>query len=150
VTERLPDRAISMRASLSTIAIFLAMTAARPAHAQFHFAHRDTLPQKVVQRALDGYNHHDVVAVEAEYQPTYLYENMADSSGPRIVSAVAVRDSLILVFQRTKDAKLRLSKRVLNGPLVTDFYTAFLNGTKRKHVDIYEVRHGKIVREWEY
>ena len=150
MTERPPNRAIGMRASISTIAILLAITAARPAQAQFHFAHRDTLPQKVVQRALDGYNHHDVVAIEAEYQPTYLYENMADSSGPRMVSRVAVRDSLILVFQRTKDAKLRLSKRVLSGPLVTDFYVAFLNGTKRKHVDMYEVRHGKIVREWEY
>jgi hypothetical protein len=61
-----------------------------------------------------------------------------------------MRDSLILVFQRNKDAKLRLSKRVLNGPLVTDFYVAVLNGRKHKHVDMYEVRHGKIVREWEY
>jgi hypothetical protein len=133
----------------STLAILVAL-AARPAHAQFHFTHRDTLPQKVVQRALDGFNHHDVVAVEAEYQPMYLYENLADTIGPHLTSRVAMRDSLILVFQRSKDAKLRLSKRVLNGPLVTDFYVAVLNGRKRKHVDMYEVRQGKIVREWEY
>ncbi|HEY2855925.1 MAG TPA: hypothetical protein VGJ18_24010 [Gemmatimonadaceae bacterium] len=139
-----------MRRTLSTIAILLAVTLARPVHAQFHFAHRDTLPQKVVQRALDGYNHHDVVAIETEFQPMYMYENLADSTGPHLVSRVAVRDSLILVFQRTKDAKLRLSKRVLSGPLVTDFYVAMQNGAKRKHVDIYEVRHGKIVRKWEY
>jgi hypothetical protein len=139
-----------MRRPVSTIAILLALAGARPVHAQFHFTHRDTLPQKVVQRALDGFNHHDVVAIEAEYEPTYMFENMADSSGPRVVSRVATRDSLILVFQRARDAKLRLSKRVLSGPLVTDFYTAVLNGRKRKHVDMYEVRHGKIVREWEY
>lgn len=139
-----------MRRSLSTIALFVAVSAARPVHAQFHFAHRDTLPQKVVQRALDGYNHHDVVAIENEYLPMYMFENMADSTGPHLVSRVAVRDSLILVFQRSKDAKLRLSKRVLSGPLVTDFYVAMRNGTKQKHVDMYEVRHGKIVREWEY
>jgi len=131
-------------------AFAIAVVFARPLCAQFHFTHRDTLPQKVVQRALDGFNHHDVVAVEAEYQPTYLYQNLADSSAPRLVSRVAMRDSLILVFQRSADAKLRLSKRVLNGPVVTDFYVAVLNGRKRKHVDMYEVRHGKIVREWEY
>ena len=134
----------------STIAVVLALAALRPAAAQFHFTHRDTLPQKVVQRALDGFNHHDVVAIEAEYEPTYLYQNLADSAAPKLISRVAMRDSLILVFQAAKDAKLRLSKRVLNGPLVTDFYVAVLNGKKRKHVDLYEVRHGKIVREWEY
>ena len=128
----------------------LAAAAPRPAEAQFDFTHRDTLPQKVVQRALDGFNHHDVVAIEAEYEPTYLYQNLADTAGPKLISRVAMRDSLILVFQAAKDAKLRLSKRVLNGPLVTDFYVTVLNGKKRKHVDLYEVRHGKIVREWEY
>jgi hypothetical protein len=135
---------------LSTIALVLVFAGSRPAHAQFHFTHRDTLPQKVVQRALDGYNHHDVVAIEAEYLPMYMYQNLADSAAPRLVSRIDMRDSLILVFQRAKDAKLRLSKRVLNGPLVTDFYVAVLNGKKRKHVDMYEVRNGKIVREWEY
>jgi len=131
-------------------ALTIAVVLARPLSAQFHFTHRDTLPQKVVQRALDGYNHHDVVAIEAEYQPTYLYQNLADSTAPRLVSRVDMRDSLILVFQRTKDAKVRLSKRVLNGPLVTDFYVAVVNGRKRKHIGMYEVRRGKIVREWEY
>jgi hypothetical protein len=131
-------------------AALLGVAFARPLQAQFHFTHRDTLPQKVVQRALDGFNHHDVVAIETEYQPMYMYENLADSTGPHLISRVAMRDSLILVFQRTKDAKLRLSRRVLNGPLVTDFYVTVLNGRKKKHVDMYEVRHGKIVREWEY
>jgi hypothetical protein len=131
-------------------AVLLASAVGRPLQAQFHFTHRDTLPQKVVQRALDGFNHHDVVAIETEYQPMYMYENLADSTGPHLISRVAMRDSLILVFQRTKDAKLRLSRRVLNGPLVTDFYVTVLNGRKKKHVDMYEVRHGKIVREWEY
>jgi hypothetical protein len=131
-------------------AVGVALVFARPAQAQFHFTHRDTLPQKVVQRALDGYNHHDVVAVEAEYQPTYLYQNLSDSAGPRLVSRVDVRDSLILVFQRAKDAKLTLSKRVLTGPIVTDFYVAKTNGRKVRHMNIFEVRHGKIVREWAY
>ena len=132
------------------LVLLVVLGAAPPLQAQFHFTHRDTLPQKVVQRALDGYNHHDVVAIENEYQPTYLYQNLADSAGPRLVSRVDMRDSLIVVFQRTKDAKLSLSRRVLTGPIVTDFYVAKGNGRKAKHVDIYEVRHGKIVREWEY
>jgi hypothetical protein len=131
-------------------ALLLAILIVRPLQAQFHFTHRDTLPQKVVQRVLDGYNHHDVVAIEAEYHPTYLYQNLADSTAPRLVSRVDMRDSLILVFQRAKDARLTLSRRVLTGPIVTDFYVAKMNGRKQKHVDIYEVRNGKIVREWEY
>jgi len=130
--------------------LFLGLAFARPLQAQFHFTHRDTLPQKVVQRALDGYNHHDVVAIEAEYQPTYLFQSLSDSAGPRLVSRVDMRDSLIVVFQRVKDARLTLSKRMLTGPIVTDFYVARVNGRKQKHVDMYEVRHGKIVREWEY
>ncbi|HKW46494.1 MAG TPA: hypothetical protein VJN70_03585 [Gemmatimonadaceae bacterium] len=130
--------------------LFLVFAFARPVQAQFHFTHRDTLPQKVVQRAVDGYNHHDVVAIEAEYLPTYLYQNLSDSAGPRLVSRVDVRDSLILVFQRAKDAKLTLSKRVLTGPIVTDFYVARTNGRKATHLNMYEVRHGKIVREWVY
>ena len=141
-------RPIDMSRLLAALAI--SVVTIRPLHAQLHLTHRDTLPQKVVQRALDGFNHHDVVAIEAEYEPMYLYQNLADSTAPRVVSRVDMRDSLILVFQRNKDARLRLSKRVLNGPLVTDFYVAVLNGKKRKHVDMYEVRHGKIVREWEY
>jgi hypothetical protein len=139
-----------MRRILALSTILVTIAAARPARAQFHFTHRDTLPQKVVQRALDGFNHHDVVAIETEYQPMYMYENLADSTGPHLISRVAMRDSLILVFQRAKDAKLRLSKRVLSGPLVTDFYVTVLNGKKRKHIEMYEVRKGKIVREWEY
>src|SRR5436305_6830427 len=120
-------------------ALAIAVVIARPLSAQFHFTHRDTLPQKVVQRALDGFNHHDVVAIEAEYQPTYLYQYLPDYAGPRLVSRVDMRDSLIVVFQRTKDAHLTLSKRVLTGPIATDFYVAKVNGKKLKHVDQYGV-----------
>jgi hypothetical protein len=139
-----------MYRSLSVVAVIVSLSFARPLEAQFHFARRDTLPERVVQRALDGFNHHDVVAIEAEYQPFFMHENMADSTGPRLVSRTDMRDSLILVFQRAKDARLKLSKRVLNGPLVTDLYVTIENGKKRKHLDIYEVRNGKIVREWDY
>ena len=53
-----------MRLPACTIAAIIILAPAGSAHAQFHFTHRDTLPQKVVQRALDGFNHHDVVAIE--------------------------------------------------------------------------------------
>ena len=139
-----------MLRSTSALAVVVGLFCARPATAQFHFARRDTLPERVVQRALEAYNNHDVVALEAEYQPYFMFERMADSTGPRLVSRVAMRDSLILVFQRTKDAREKLSKRVLNGPLVTDVYTTVENRKKHKHLGIYEVRGGKIVREWRY
>ena len=139
-----------MLRSTSALAMAIGLCCARPAAAQFHFGRRDTLPERVVQRALDAYNNHDVVALEAEYQPYFMFERMADSTGPHLLSRVAMRDSLILVFQRTADAREKLSKRVLNGPLVTDVYTTIENRKKHRHLGIYEVRGGKIVREWRY
>jgi hypothetical protein len=139
-----------MLRSIYALPMVVGLLGARPAAAQFHFARRDTLPERVVQRALDAYNNHDVVALEAEYRPYFMFERMADSTGPHLTSRVAMRDSLILVFQRSKDAREKLSKRVLNGALVTDFYTTIENRRKQKHVGMYEVRGGKIVREWRY
>ena len=138
-----------LRSTYVLVAV-LGLCSARPVTAQFHFARRDTLPERVVQRALDAYNNHDVVALEAEYQPYFMFERMADSTGPHLMSRVAMRDSLILVFQRTGDAREKLSKRVSNGPLVTDLYTTIENRKKHKHLGIFEVRGGKIVREWRY
>jgi hypothetical protein len=139
-----------MYRSLSALAIVVGLCSARTAPAQFHFGRRDTLPERVVQRALQAYNNHDVVALEAEYPQYFMYEHMVDSTGPHMVSRTAWRDSLILVFERVKDAKERLSKRVLNGPVVTDLYVTIENRKKKKHLGIYEVRGGKIVREWRY
>jgi hypothetical protein len=139
-----------MLRSVFTLAMAIAVCTGRPATAQFHFARRDTLPERVVQRAVEAYNNHDVVALEQQYQPYFMFERMADSTGPHLTSRVAMRDSLILVFQRTKDARQKLSKRVLDGPLVTDVYTTIENKRKYKHLGIYEVRGGKIVREWRY
>jgi hypothetical protein len=139
-----------MQRSLYALAIVLGLGGARPAAAQFHFGHRDTLPERVVQRALQAFNNHDVVALEAEYEPYFMYERMSDSTGPHLMSRVAMRDSLILVFERVKDVKERLSKRLLNGPVVTDLYVTTENHKKKKHLGIYEVRGGKIVREWRY
>src|SRR5437868_14426418 len=126
--------------------VLLGLAFARPLQAQFHFTHRDTLPQKVVQRALDGYNHHDVVAIEAEYLPTYLYQNLSDSAGPRLTSRVDMRDSLVVVFQPTNDAHLTLSKRVLTGPIVPDVFVAKGIGRKEEHGRLLEVLHGEIGR----
>ena len=63
---------------------------------------------------------------------------------------MAMRDSLILALQGIKDARMKLSRRTVAGPVVADLYVVTANGRKRKLLDIYEVRHGKIVREWEY
>jgi hypothetical protein len=139
-----------MLRSVFALAMVVGLCTGRPAAAQFHFGRRDTLPERVVARAVEAYNNHDVVALEAQYQPYFMFERMADSSGPHLMSRVAMRDSLILVFQRTKDARQKLSKRVLNGPLVTDVYTTIENKKKHRHLGIYEVRGGKIVREWRY
>ena len=144
------NRAYPMRRILSAIGLLVTICVARPVEAQFHFARRDTLPERVVQRVLDAYNHHDVAAIEAEYDTVYVHENMAEMTGPHPVLRMAMRDSLILALQGIKDARMKLSRRTVAGPVVADLYVVTANGRKRKLLDIYEVRHGKIVREWEY
>ena len=37
-----------------------------------------------------------------------------------------------------------------DGPFVVDLYETIANGKKTQHLDIFEVRNGKVVREWEY
>src|SRR5436305_14602157 len=97
-------------------ALAIAVVIARPLSAQFHFTHRDTPPQKVVQRALDGFNHHDVVASEAEYQPTYVYQYLPDSAGPRLACRVDMRDALRVVLHRPRAAHPAWSRRGAAGP----------------------------------
>ena len=111
---------------------------------------RDTLPERVVKRVVTAFNNHDVAAIYVEVNPFYTHENMRTAVGPQQLPREMMRDSLVLYFRRVPDAREKVSKRIVNGPLVTDLYTVRENGKKAKRLAIYEVRGGKIVRQWGY
>jgi len=114
---------------------------------------RDTIPEHVALRAYDAFRRHDLDALFANFDSVYTYEVFDSPKGSQ---------------QLRRDDALRHTKadtavmRIINGIRVTlvrsDPYGAFVNqewteafadGRQFKHFELFEVRHGKIVREIE-
>ena len=111
----------------------------------------DTLPASVVQRGLAAFNRHDVDALMAIYDSAaYMHETLGDSTGLQRISLSVIRESATRLFAQAKDAKVDSVRRLTDGPFVVDLYETIANGKKTQHLDIFEVRNGKVVREWEY
>ena len=113
----------------------------------------DTLPERVVQRVYEAFRQHDLDAMYANFDSIFTYERFGDPAG----SHQQWRDSSL---QRTKADTAVM--RIVNGMRVTlvrsDVFGAFVNqewtelfadGRQFKHFELFEVRHGKIVREIE-
>jgi predicted SnoaL-like aldol condensation-catalyzing enzyme len=45
--------------------------------------------------------------------------------------------------------RAELKQQIVSGRLVVQLYDFIENGKRTSHLDIYEVRHGKIVHEWD-
>jgi hypothetical protein len=103
----------------------------------------------VVQRGMEAYNRHDADAIAALYDSTVVHESLGDSAGPQRMTRTAVRDAILKWFQQAPDSKLTLAKRITTGPFVVDLYELVVAGKRTRHLDMFEVRNGKIVREWE-
>ena len=111
----------------------------------------DTLPASVVQRGLAAFNRHDVNALMAIYDSAaYTHETLGDSTGLQRVPLSVIREAATRLFAQAKDAKVDSVRRLTDGPFVVDLYETIANGKKTQHLDIFEVRNGKVVREWEY
>lgn len=114
---------------------------------------RDTLPERVAQRAYEGFRRGDLDATYANYDSVFTYERFGDPAGSH---------------QVRRDDNLRQTKadttvmRIIKGMRVelvrSDVYGAFVNqewrerfpdGREFKHFELFEVRGGKIVREIE-
>lgn len=117
--------------------------------AQANIRSTDTLPVNVVQRGMDAYNRRDVDAMAALYDTVVVHESLVDSTGPQRMSRAAVRDGILKSFQQARNSKLTLVKRIATGPFVVDVYDLAMDGKRSRHLDLFEVRKGKIVREWE-
>jgi hypothetical protein len=113
----------------------------------------DTLPEHVVQRVYEAFRRHDLDALYANFDSVFTYERFGDPAGSH---------------QQGRDESLRRTKadtavmRIITGLRVTlvrsDVFGAFVNqewterfadGRQFKHFELFEVRHGKIVREIE-
>src|SRR5262249_40507067 len=113
----------------------------------------DTLPERVAQRVYEAFRRHDLDALYANFDSVFTYERFGDPAGSH---------------QQRRDDSLRRTKadtavmRIIKGMGVTlvrsDVFGAFVNqewterfadGRQFKHFELFEVRHGKIVREIE-
>ena len=113
---------------------------------------RDTLPIRVVQRVTDAYNKRDAAAFFANLDTVLLHDRLTDTT------AVRRRGTSQEIYGWFADslksggtvAHIDVIRRVEHGPYVVQLYDLVLNGGKRiPSIDIFEVRHGKIVHEWE-
>ena len=117
----------------------------------------DTLPERVVAQAYDAVNRCDRTAYYSLFAPVWYHSAMEDSSE---VAARQTRDKAIGELDpkswwaacgdkpRTASPNpLKMIRRIVLGPYVVDEQGP--EGGGYVHLDIFEVRQGKIVHEWE-
>lgn len=114
---------------------------------------RDTLPDRVVQRAIDAYTRRDLDATYADYDTVFTHEYLGDPQGVKQVRRddwlrQAKSDTAAMRTLRTQ--RFEVVRLDVFGPFVTFVWTSRTpEGKVVKHFDLVEVRHGKIVREIE-
>ncbi len=112
----------------------------------------DTLPEHVIQRSEDAFNRHDAKALGALYAPTAVLSFVgADSTArnwPASPDSVAVAIARYWTSQK-KPPTIKHLQRMSAGPFVADKYELHDDRGATYALDIYEVRGGLIVREWQ-
>ena len=124
-----------------TFTLLLTATAALP-RAGAAQAAADTLPERVVDRVYEAINRCDVAAFNSLFAPVVYGSAMEDSTvAPRRRSA---QD---LSWCKHPKVRFKMIHRIVLGPYVVDEQDVVEQG--KAHLDIFEVRNGKIVHEWE-
>jgi hypothetical protein len=110
---------------------------------------RDTLPERVARRSFDAYVRKDLDASFANYDTVFTHEYLGDPAGAKLIR----RDDWL------RQAKSNAVIPTLRFEIVRlDVFGAFVtviwvsrtpDGKEIKHFDLFEVRHGKFVREIE-
>ncbi len=108
----------------------------------------DTLPESVVSQAYEAFNRHEPAAFLAYFAPVWHSTALGDTAtGPRRHTREQdLRDYLAVDAFRDKPT-ITVVRRLVVGPYVIDEQLRERGGTR--HLDIFEVRRGKIVHEWE-
>jgi hypothetical protein len=125
-----------------TFTLLLAMAAALPAAMGAQTA-ADTLPERVVDRTYDAINRCDVAAFNSLFAPVVYGSAMEDSTvAPRRRTAQDISG-----WCKPPKVRFKMIHRIVLGPYVVDEQDVVEQG--KAHLDIFEVRKGKIVHEWE-
>jgi hypothetical protein len=130
------------------IALLFTLASASVPNAASAQAVADTLPERVVSQAYDAFNRHDPAAFFSFFAPVWYYTAMADTTaGARQhIREDDIREYTELGAFRSKPT-IKVIRRLVVGPYVVDEQARGRDGTV--HLDIFEVRGGKIVHEWE-
>ena len=108
----------------------------------------DTLPKHVVSQAYEAFNRHDPLGFLAFYAPVWYHTDLEDTTAApfRQVNDENIRVFLAMKGFATKPT-IKVAHRMVIGPYVIDEQVR--GPDRRRYLDIFEVRGGKIVREWE-
>ena len=126
--------------------VFLAGTATLPGTAGAQAA-ADTLPERVVERTYEAVNRCDAAAYGSFFAPVHYHSKMVDTTQ---VAERQSRDGVIRDLPhwcKSPKVRFKMIRRIVLGPYVVDEQDVIEQGAA--HLDIFEVRKGKIVHEWE-
>jgi hypothetical protein len=106
------------------------------------------MPERVVSQAYDAFNRHDPAAFLSFFAPVWYHTVLSDSIGgpKRQVREENIRDYTARDAFHNKPT-ITVIRRLVVGPYVIDDQIRGRDSTRR--LDIFEVRKGKIVHEWE-
>ena len=115
---------------------------------------RDTLPDRVAQRTMNAWvRNKDLDAAYANFDSVFTHEYLSDSAGAKRVRRdewIRQLKSDTAAMRQLKATRLELLRHDVSGPFVSDVWVAHTpDGKTLKHFELFEVRHGKIVREIE-
>ena len=105
-------------------------------------------PEEIVQKQVDAYNAHDLDAMVACYGQAIEFRTMDGNVNPEKGTA-ALRKGYTNLFKQFPELKVKILKRICQGPFVIDQQQALGMGSQPIMVTaIYETAEGKIVRVW--
>jgi len=120
------------------------------AHAQSQKAHAgsDTLPATVAKRSLEAYNRHDLTALQSYYDTVFTHELLGDSAAKYTGTPPQMFAGMSDYFAKNK-VRAVLKQQIVSGRYVVQLYDFIENGKRAPHIEVYEIRHGKIVHDWD-
>ena len=131
------------------VVLFLSLLAPAVSYAQSAVrADQDTLPANVAKRSLEAYNRHDVNALASYYDTLSTHELLGDSAA-RFKGTTTQMFAGMADYLNKNNVRVELKQQIVSGRFVVQLYDFIENGKRTPHLEIYEVRHGKIVHDWD-
>ena len=106
------------------------------------------MPEYVAMHALDAYNRHDVPALESSFDTVSVHETLSDSAKVGRGTPQQMLEGIGDYFAKNK-VRVELKHHIVSGPFVVLLYDFIENGKRSPHLEVDEVRHGKIVHVWD-